>query len=296
MTNQEVTIKGKTFRMDGYLVQNFTLAKQVIKNDWDFIYVVDGEEGCGKSAFAQQMAYFLTEGEFGIEDVVFSVEDFKKRVREQKPYRAVIWDEAFVGMDSRSTLSKVNKEITRLLMECRQKNLFIFIVMPTWWDLSKYATLHRARGVFHVHTNEKLHRGYFRYYKRAAIRTMFLQSAKLKYSHPAKYKSFYGRFPKGYMVDEEEYRKKKDLSFNSEIEQATPDNPIGKTSDMWKPAFLKSIKFMKTYFGFTYADMGEDFGINPSTIRNDVRLLADWEVDNCHIAAEIKKMKGDTTL
>jgi hypothetical protein len=46
MTQQLLWVKqlGDTMYMDGYLKQNLDMCKEVIKQDWDFLFVVDGVE------------------------------------------------------------------------------------------------------------------------------------------------------------------------------------------------------------------------------------------------------------
>ena len=62
----KIPCKDSFFWMDGILKANLDSAKSLIKDDWDFLYVIDGEVGCGKSVFAEQMAYHLYQRQINI--------------------------------------------------------------------------------------------------------------------------------------------------------------------------------------------------------------------------------------
>ena len=44
----KVEINGHGIYIDGYLKTNMDLAKNVIKKDWDMLFLIDGYEGSGK--------------------------------------------------------------------------------------------------------------------------------------------------------------------------------------------------------------------------------------------------------
>ena len=137
--------------MDGLLKANLDIARTVIKDDWDFLWVVDGDVGSGKSVFAQQVAYYLSDGRLKLDNICFTADEFRKSILAADKHDCIIFDEAFRGLAGRGSLSKVNKSIVELLNEIRQKNLYVLIVLPSMWDLDKYVTMHRCQGVFHVY-------------------------------------------------------------------------------------------------------------------------------------------------
>ncbi len=130
----------------------------VLKKDWDRVYLVDGPEGSGKSKLARQLAFHL-DPTFNIDRIVFTGQQFSDAVDKAKKGDAIIFDEAFNGLGSSGATSKLNKLIVRKLMECRQKNLFIFIVLPTVFELQKYAAIFRSKALFHVYVDKAGRRG-----------------------------------------------------------------------------------------------------------------------------------------
>lgn len=193
--------------MDGYLKSNYDTAKNVIKKDWDFVFLCDGTEGGGKSVITQQGATYC-DPTFNVDRIAFTPEEFKECIRKAEKYQAVIYDEAYTGLSSRGTMSDINKTLVSMLAEIRQKNLFVWIVMPTFFDLDRYAAIWRSRALIHVYTAEGFERGYFAFYNIDRKKELYVNGKKYySYSNPRP--NFTGRFTNHYTVDEEEYRKRK---------------------------------------------------------------------------------------
>lgn len=193
--------------MDGYLKDNLDTAKRVIKNDWDMIFAVDGYEGTGKSVFTMQCAYYC-DPTLNIDRIVFTPKDFQKAVLSANKYESVVYDEAYTGLSSRAAMTMVNRILVKMLAEIRQKNLFIWIVMPTFFDLDKYVALWRSRALFHVYTAKNFRRGFFSFYNIDRKKELYVTGKKF-YTYNNKIRNFFGRFTNYYPIDEEEYRKKK---------------------------------------------------------------------------------------
>jgi len=211
--NIEVDGEKKTLYMDDLL--NSQLDKKVIPNvykkDADGVYIIDGEERAGKSVFAMQLAKKL-DPKFNLSRVCFDAEEFTKAVIKAKKGQCIIYDEAFTGLSSRGSLSEVNRLLVSLMMEMGQKNLFIIIVMPTFFLLDKYVAIWRARGLFHIYT-KRGKRGYWLFFNRKTKKLLYLLGKKLyDYSKPKS--NFRGRFYDQYVINEEEYRAKKGGAMN----------------------------------------------------------------------------------
>jgi hypothetical protein len=79
-----------------------------------------------------------------------------KTVRsDEKITRCLVFDEAFRGLSNRATLSKVNKLIVQALMEMGQKNLVLFIVLPSFYLLDRYPAVLRSNALFHIKRPKK---------------------------------------------------------------------------------------------------------------------------------------------
>lgn len=196
-----------SYYMDGYLKTNLDTAKTVIKKDWDMVLCVDGAEGSGKSVLTQQCAYYC-DPTLTIDRIVFTPSDLRKAIQAANKYESVIYDEAYTGLSSRATMSMINRALISMLAEIRQRNLFVFVVMPCFFDLDKYVALWRSRALIHVYTGKKFERGYFSFYNTENKKSLYIQGKKY-YTYAKPKPNFYGRFTNHYCVDETAYRKKK---------------------------------------------------------------------------------------
>lgn len=197
----------KKYVMNDTLVSNLKTARRVVKNDWDMVFLIDGAERSGKSVMAAQMAYYC-DPTLNLDRVTFTSDEFRNAILNAKPYTAVIYDEAYTGLSSRGTMSNINKAIVEMLAEIGQKNLFVFIVMPTFFDLDKYAALWRSRALIHIYTGDNFHRGFFAFYNIDRKKNLYLLGKKL-YKYDVVKPNFTGRFSGYYPLDSDEYKKKK---------------------------------------------------------------------------------------
>lgn len=124
--------------------------KGLEKLNEDRVYLCDGREGTGKSTFVFQQAKYINPN-FDINDICFKPNDFVNKIRTAPKGSVIVFDEAFRGLSSKSTRSKTNKAIVEAMMEVRQRNLIIFIVLPTIFLLELYAAVFRSEALFHVY-------------------------------------------------------------------------------------------------------------------------------------------------
>jgi len=206
------------YYLDPLLKKNLDekLIPSLQKKDKDAVICIDGAEGAGKSTFAFQIGKYV-DPTLDLSRVVFDAESFRKAIFKAKKGQCVIYDEAFTGFSSRSSLSAINRVLVSLMMQMRQKNLFVLIVLPTFFLLDKYVALFRTKALIHVYENKGI-RGYFRLYNRKKKKLLYLMG-KQTYSYGSKASGkyvrtkfkgrFYGVFALGDEKCEEEYRKKK---------------------------------------------------------------------------------------
>lgn len=208
--------------LDGYVLAVLDTAKNVITKDWDMIFLGDGGEGTGKSVFIQQAAKYC-DPTLTLDRITFTPREFREAVMNAKPYQAVVYDEAFTGLNSRATMSIINRAIVSMLAEIRQKNLFIFVVMPTFFDLEKYVALWRSRGLFHIYTGDNFERGFVAFYNIDRKKDLYIQGKKF-YSYHLPRPNFVARFSNHYTVDKDAYKLKKLHSLSDREKKAVADD------------------------------------------------------------------------
>ncbi len=210
-------LNGRTNFIDNKLKEQ--LDRKVIpdlkKRDKDNVFLVDGGERIGKSVFTQSPAGYIASQlntNCGLSNICMTPEEFRKKIENAKKNDVVIYDEAHRGMGSAGALSEINRILTDLMMEMGQKNLCVFIVMPTFFLLQKYTALFRSRGLFHIYERNNK-RGYWVYFNQKNKLRLYKGGKKEFNYHCIKWPRFRGRFFNKYIVDEELYRKKKAESF-----------------------------------------------------------------------------------
>lgn len=182
------------------------------KEDKDYIICIDGRERTGKSTLATQIARYV-DPTFNLSRMVFTPEEFKNAIFNAKRGQAIIYDESFSGLSSRGALSPINKYLVGLMMQMGQKNLFVILVLPTFYLLDGYAAMFRTRLLIHVYENKKGQRGFFRLYSYKKKKLLYLFGKKT-YSYAPRirgvpiYTRFRGKFFKNFALgDEKEYKK-----------------------------------------------------------------------------------------
>ena len=201
-----VKVTKKDYYMDGYLKKNLDIANKAIRKDWDMVILVDGMEGSGKSVMAQQAAYYC-DPSFNLKNIVFTPSEFKKEIMTAKKYTSIVYDEAYTGLSSRATMSMINRALVSMLAEIRQRNLFVFVVMPTFFDLDKYVAIWRSRALINLYT-DGFNRGYFKFYSSSRKKELYVNGKKF-YNYFKPEPNFRGRFTDFYTVDKEKYKRKK---------------------------------------------------------------------------------------
>lgn len=191
----------------------------VLNQDIDCVVLVDGKEGSGKSVHALQIAYFLdVDREIDIDtQVCYTPEEVKKAITTLKKGKAIVFDEARRGFNRRRSTEKVNIELTDLFAECRQNNLFMVVVMPSFYDMDMNIAVWRSRVLIHVSyrwsddMTKPIVRGYARFYNEIGKKNMYCtRYTRQMYKYPLlKNACFDYSFPHHYVVDEATYRAKK---------------------------------------------------------------------------------------
>lgn len=235
----------------------------VTKKDWDRVYIIDGNEGSGKSLLGLQLGFEL-DSTLNLDRITFTAEEFSKAIDKAEKFQCIIFDEGFNGLSSTGSMSKLNKLIVRKLMECRQKNLFIIIILPTIFMLQKYVAIFRSKALFHVYATKKGVRGYYKIYNEINKKKLYLTGNKFySYKLPKIKKSyrFYGKYP----INEIDYRAKK--------HEALITQEVEEKYDRYTPRFAILCQILKQDFKMTYQSQMDrlnelGFPLAPKTIYN----------------------------
>lgn len=174
--------------------------KLVLKKNSDFCFVVDGEEGSGKSYLGLNLAKFL-DPSFNLSRIAFTGHQFLKCVQTAKPGQSIVFDEAFTGLSSRASMSSINKLLVETLMEIRQKQLILVIILPSVYYLDRYLLLHRSQCLFHTYMKSD-RRGQYCIYNKKQLKQLALKGKKEMIYNVVK-PAIRARFTKYFALDKE---------------------------------------------------------------------------------------------
>lgn len=197
-------------------------------NDWNVT------KNCGKSTLAMQHARFLNPATT-LDNVTMDPEKFPEMISAATKGEVCILDEAFTGLASIKAQSKINYVLKSIFMEVRQKNLFIFIVLPSMFYLDKYVLLERANVLFHSYFKNN-QRGFYAVYPPFKIKSLELygrKSRNMNVTSPWYRGGFYDNFifdAPGETTQFERYKKMKMASFTKKAEALKEEADI-KTKD-----------------------------------------------------------------
>lgn len=204
----KVARNGTEYYLDKNLATAFHLFKtRYIAKDWDIITIIDGLERSGKSTLAHQLALFV-DPSYTLERTVFNPIEFERAVDKAKIGQAIVFDEAHMGLTRRSSQSVVTKTLINKLTVIGKKNLFIFVLLPSFYELDKYVAVHRSKLLITVRARGA-ERGYFDLYSGDAKRLRYLKGRK-ELDPAAGRRSGWGRFVKYFPFDKALYERNKD--------------------------------------------------------------------------------------
>lgn len=271
------------FSFDKWLGSNLELWRNAVMNqDIDCFILVDGKEGSGKSVHGLQIAHFLDKDRKIDLDkqVCFTPDEVKKAITTLPKYKAIVYDEAKRGLNRRRSTENTNIELTELFAECRQNNLFLVVILPAFHDLDMNVAVFRSRVLINVYykwdtknKDQPLVRGFARFYNESAKKYLYTNKhIRQNYLHPRHKDSFDYRFPHFYVVDEQEYRKRKKQA----VQDYNKDNKPKLSCNVCGSQNLRYLKTKKVYScrkcpnEFKTSEAGGWSGVDIRKKRNDL--------------------------
>jgi hypothetical protein len=214
--------------IDETLYENLKILAKSIGKDMTFLGVVSSstlEVGTGKSTFVQHIAeawtslvneYYGLNYEVTMKNIIFKPKDLIKRAFQLPKYSCIILDE----WEDMHYWSELGISLRQFFRKCRQLNLFILIIIPNFFQLNSNYAISRSVFFIDVKFAGEFERGYFSFFNFQKKKDLYIRGKKTQ-DYGVVYPNFSGRFTDGYVVDEQEYRKRKreDLDEQEQIEQ-----------------------------------------------------------------------------
>lgn len=195
--------------------------KRLKKKDNNRLFLVVGDTGIGKSAFANQMAS-IVDPDFTEKNIQFTNAQMIEGLRTLHN-KSVIFDEAFRGASGRNVMSKDQKKILEMFYEIRQLNQCVFLCAPSFFRLDEAIAVELSDAMFHIYKSKNGRRG-FRMFNKKKKYHLYYKGKRMGKSYTLVPSMFNGNFPNTYVVDEKIYRKRKFDSLYGE--EAIPESKI----------------------------------------------------------------------
>jgi len=278
--------------LDGYLFDWMEQGRKAVKAKWDYVVLVDGVEGSGKSNLAITCAYYL-DRTFNTDRIVFTPEQFIEAVDNSVPGQAIVWDEFVLGGLSDDALKEIQTTIIKKMVTIRKKRLYIFLVIPYVFMMRAYFAVGRTRMLIHTYSTDGIARGFWKLYNYDRKRQVFFKGKKY-YDYagvPPTKRGEFGDASKWDIVDWDAYEAKKD--------EATANIIVAgdKRKNKFRDALSKVVIHMLDRHNFTIAEIAKLSGISQRTISN----FRSEQFETCIVApntshnTDLSNPKGETS-
>lgn len=217
--------------IDGFLYNKYMRVVDMIKKNWDAVILVDGMEGSGKSTFAAQGATIISTAlnvPFTIDHIVADAQSAMEKLEKMPDNSVLMIDEGSLVFSSKDTMKKEQRQLINVMQIIRQKNMTLFIVLPQFFELTKYIAVHRSLFLCHIYADgAKKQRGRFAYFSTKGKNKLFILGKKNFNSYDKPKANFRGRFTSWFPFDKEKYNKIKRQSLSSAFEDNSTKKGMG---------------------------------------------------------------------
>jgi len=213
-------------KIDPDMADILDLASKRNHRNFQYIAIIAGIPGTGKTTLSFNFASYLCPW-FDLSYVCFSAAEFIRVTTTCPKLSSIILDESFEAFNSKGSMTKDFKQVLNHLQIIRQRNLFIFLNLPNFFDLSKNVAVFLASHLFFVYSTREGDRGRFLVFDRDAKRELYVKGSRyMDYSCVTA--NFRARFyvNKGMILDEQEYEEKKLKHFKAQNEKIKSENTI----------------------------------------------------------------------
>jgi len=267
----------RTFYLENSLKENLDILLDGLKQDDDFLIVIDGPEGAGKSILAQQIGFYCAKRlgtPFTIENIHFQLNDYIDFSIEKPEYTVLVLDEARKILNRKSATTLEVKKFTNYISECRNKRQVHIICLPAYHDLDKYVALWRMKALIHLKKyfveSNKFDSGYE--LKRGKYVAFFnMKNVQYWYDKPYNYPTTFdlrGEFKNVDVIDKEEYIEKKGENLYEKYHSSKEAEKENRLMIQYRKFIYHLCTRLRTDYGYTVSDLAKFGGWNEKKLRS----------------------------
>lgn len=192
--------------LEDFLRRKLDNVKFMQLRNWDCCFIICGAEGSGKSTLSFICGQYLTGMSLTLRNLANGSDDALEKLKNLPDGSVLILDEAELLFSSRDTMTKEQRQLTKILMIIRQKRMILILVTPDFFGLSRYISVDRTRFLIRTYTDQKLNRGRYGYWG-TKKKNMLYQNKSKNYGQYIKPKAqLLGRFMDYRLPFDKEYQ------------------------------------------------------------------------------------------
>jgi len=159
------------YKNDKRVVELLLNVYEHLKQDYDYVLVVVGDTGVGKSHWVLNLFQTWYEvilkkklTESMVDQVTTDYKQWLKNFKNLGEFDMNVYDEGATSLNAKDHATTLSKDIAKLFNVFRAKKFFSVVVLPSFWDLNKYFRERRLRGLVYVDR-----RGHYKFYTKLGI-------------------------------------------------------------------------------------------------------------------------------
>jgi len=246
--------------LDENLKKNLDEIKDsVLNKGWDYVCVIAGIPGAGKTTFAQQVATYL-DPTFDVDRICFTGKDYINKTEEGKLGQAFQLDESFADLNTMMSRNPDFIAIIDHLQTIRKRGEFHILILPDFFTLARGVAVFRTSHLFVVYA-DRFERGRFAAFGRDNKRKLYNKGKPFSDYH-AEEPNFRGRFVSKKIIDWEEYERRKDKHLREKANRVE----VCKSAIKWTEQRNKLIKHLVEVKKYTHQQVGDILGVESRAI------------------------------
>jgi hypothetical protein len=247
-------------------------AKERNRNNFHFLGLISGTSGSGKSTLGFSSIAMYLDPKFTQENIVFCAKDLIKRATQVDDFSCLILDESQLDLSNRVTGSTEFLRLLNFLSQVRQRNLYILLIAPSFFDLSKTICLDMSSLLFYTYVGKGFKRGNYLLFDKGDKLQLWLHG-KTSMNYGAVGATHKGTYSLNKdFIDEKEYLRRK-REFLDNLETKIDEKKVDKYQ---RDKFIVKLRER----GMTFTEISDIVGISDSVcgriyrdfIKNDKKV------------------------